>query len=150
MLNTFTQMMAAVNDPVAIERGYQILSAKRDLIARQKEKTRDFAHTYMEPRPLVETRCPDMAELARVKAESAGSFKLMPSFDEACMTASTKGEWLLEMHSGTAAMHELGFIDGSHWRLLGTGYEYSSVANVKNGRKARIRNKYLKSVFVPA
>lgn len=136
MLNTFIQMMAAVNDPEAIERGYQILSAKRDLIARQKAKTREFVHSYTEPRPL-----------ATAPRSAAG---LTPSFDEAMSKAYTKGKWLLEIHGGTPQMHMLGFTNGSRWQLRGEGSEYSSVAEVSTGRRARIRNKYLKLVFVPA
>lgn len=118
MQNTFIQMMVSITDPVAIERGYQLLAAKRELL--------------------------------NANTGESSEFKMAPSFYEAQMTAYTKGEWLLELQNATPQMHTLGFINGSHWRLLGAGYEYSAVQALNTGKKARIRNKYLKSVFVPA
>ena len=62
MTQTFIDMLVAIKDPAAIEKAYNILAAKRELLAAERNtvKTREFAHTFMEPKPIGE-------ELIRLK-----------------------------------------------------------------------------------
>lgn len=53
MTQTFIDMLVAIKDPVAIEKAYNILAAKREMLlvdAKQK-----FQHSVMEPKPIQPT-----------------------------------------------------------------------------------------------
>ena len=120
MNQSFIAMLAAIESPEAIERGYQILAAKRSLLALHKaEKTVKFAHTYMEPRPLVDTKCAAIADLKRLK-------------------------------DVTPAMARNGFHNGMVFRMVKGGHQTSTLRHVRSGRVATIHNRYLESFFKPA
>lgn len=152
-MKSFIKMLSAVTNPVAIERGYQIFAAKRDLLARQSEKTVKFAHSYMEPRPL-ETKCPDMVDLHHVTTTAkpadtavAGEYKLIPSFADYLKYDTTKGQFVLRLRNVTPAMVESGFYRNQCFKLITAGYERSHVRKVNSHKKAIVKNQYLESAF---
>lgn len=154
MNNTFIKMLAAIEDPAAIERAYQMMAAKRYLLA-QAGKPK-FNHSYMEPRPIGDVKCPDMVELARAKAQSvlteaecvAAPYKLAPSISDIQFTKGMVGVFRLEIHNATPAMVEAGFNNGDLFTMESVGYNRSTMRSVKHPmRTARIHNRYLRLVF---
>lgn len=153
-MKTFIKMLAAVTNPVAIERGYQIFAAKRDLLNRQAEKTTTFAHSYMEPRPL-ETKCPDMVDLHHVTTKSkpadnteAGEYKLAPSLDDVRRYRLCGGKFVLRLRCATSDMVRCGFYTGQVFEMMSVGYQRSKVRSLNRSKMAIINNKYLESVFL--
>ncbi|MGL5706786.1 MAG: hypothetical protein ACRDDF_00755 [Aeromonas sp.] len=167
MNNTFIKMLAAIEDPAAVERAYQMMAAKRDLLARNAEKTREFnlrygdekgfKHSVMEPRPLADVKCPDMVELARVKAESAmteaecvaAPYKLAPSLADIQFTRNMAGAFRLEIHGATPAMIAVGINDGDLFTMESVRYNRSVVRSVRQAKRtAIVHNRFLRVVFV--
>ena len=142
MNKTFIDMLTAITEPEAIERAYQIMAAKRDLLAydRSKVKTIEFAHTYMEPKPLVTEKKPPL-ELA--------SFKLLPSLADIMHTLPVKGEYLIRLKGATPRMVAAGFQNGMVFKLLEGGYNESALRHVRSGKVARMNNNHLESFFKP-
>ncbi|MGL5706966.1 MAG: hypothetical protein ACRDDF_01675 [Aeromonas sp.] len=185
MNNTFIKMLAAIEDPAAIERAYQMMAAKRELLARNAEKTREFnlrygdekgfKHSTMEPRPLPDVRkvsfpslaehftamaadvkCPDMVEMARVKAASAmteaervaAPYKLAPSLSDIQFTRNMVGMFRLEIYDATPDMVASGFNTGDLFTMESVGYNRSTVRSVKQPKRtAVVHNRYLRVVF---
>lgn len=151
-MNTFIKMLAAITDPVAIERGYQIFAAKRDLLARNAEETTTFAHSYMEPRPL-ETKCPDMVDLHHVTTApkpadtAAGEYKLAPSLDDVRRYRLCGGKFVLRLRCVTADMIRCGFYTGQVFEMVSVGYQRSKVRSLNRSKMAIVKNQYLESVF---
>lgn len=152
-MKTFIKMLAAVTDPAAIERGYQIMAAKRYLLARKAEKTTTSAHSYTEPRPL-ETKCPDMVDLYHVTAApkpadntEAGEYKLAPSSQEVLRYNGKSGKFVLRLRCATADMIRCGFYTGQVFEMVSVGYQRSKVRSLNRNKMAIVKNQYLESVF---
>lgn len=155
MNKTFIDMLTAINEPEAIERAYQIMAAKRDLLAydRNKVKTREFAHTYMEPKPLT-TKPKHMvtaegSSIPKRPPLQLPAFKLMPSLADIMRTRTVKGEHLIRLKDVTHDMKQRGFQNGMVFKLLKGGYDKSSLRHVRSGRVAIISNVFLESFFKP-
>ncbi|MGL5189981.1 MAG: hypothetical protein ACRC7S_10085 [Cetobacterium sp.] len=150
MNQTFIDMLVAIKDPAAIEKAYNIMAAKRALLAQRKaEKTVKFAHTDMEPRPLFDTKCPDMVDLKRMTAPVHEGYKLMPSPMDIINHNHQKGEFLIRLKDVTPMMTKNGFYNGMVMKLLKSGYEASTLRHVRSGRVAVIHNRHLESFFKP-
>lgn len=142
--STIVQMMAAITDPVVIERCYQIFAAKRALLA-SAEETRKFQHCVMEPKP-VQKRYTE-------QGEASPGYKLLPSFAEASRYMGKNGKFVLRLHGVPAPVTSEGFRNGQLFALRNAGYERSSVkllsylSGIPSHRNAIIHNKHLESVF---
>ncbi|WVX92098.1 endolysin [Aeromonas phage phiA014S] len=167
MNNTFIKMLAAIEDPAAIERAYQMMAAKRDLLARNAENPREFnlrygdekgfKHSVMEPRPMVEIKCADKVDLeASLKVaaqlrleEAAAPYKLAPSLADIQFTRNMAGAFRLEIHGATPAMVAVGINDGDLFTMESVRYNRSVVRSVRQvKRTAVIHNRFLRVVFV--
>lgn len=167
MNNTFIKMLAAIEDPAAIERAYQMMAAKRDLLARNAEKTcefnlrygdeKGFAHLVREPRPVFDTKCADKVDMhhkatfdaALEKAGVTAAYKLAPSMKDIQFVKGLSGAFRLAIFNATDDMQAAGFNNGDLFDMEKVGYERSTVRSSENiMRTARVHNRYLRVVFV--
>lgn len=142
-MNTFIKMLVAITDPVAIERGYQILSAKRDLLDCHSGEAETSTHSYMEPKTL--KRMTSMANPADTAA--VVNHKLAPSLKDTMLYDSRKGAFMLRLRGVTGGMVQSGFSNGDLFKLVSMGYERSQVRSFGQNKPAIIKNQYLESVF---
>lgn len=147
--STIVQMMAAITDPVIIERCYQIFAAKRALLACNAEKTATFAHSYMEPRPVRKSYAQFRKEQEEARVNKLGqhTYKLAPSLMDVMQYKGRNGEFVLLLCNATAAMRNTGFTNGTLFKMASVGYERSQVEQLSTRRLAIVKNAHLRSVF---
>lgn len=130
MNQTFIDMLVAIRDPVAIEKAYNILAAKRELVARNAATTREFAHTYMEPRPLPKTfgkslmdnlgvSGTELSDLPAKQQLSYSQVRLEHEYerDQARSNGIVAGDYV-EIKGASVQMHRSGFYNGQQFRVI--------------------------------
>lgn len=102
MTQTFIDMLVAIKDPAAIEKAYNILAAKRELL--KVEDKPAFQHTSMEPRPIEKT-------YSQVRLEHEQEKERMRS------NGIMAGDYV-EIKGATPAMQRNGFSNGQQFRVI--------------------------------
>lgn len=130
MNQTFIDVLVAIKDPVAREEAYNILAAKRELVARNAAKTREFAHTYMEPRPLPKTFVESLmdslgvssTELADLLAKQQLSYSQVRLEQEEELERKRSNGILIgdyvEIKGANVQMQMNGFYNGQQFRVI--------------------------------
>ncbi|UTQ78158.1 hypothetical protein [Aeromonas phage JELG-KS1] len=126
MNQTFIDMLVAIKDPAAIERAYNIMAAKRELLmANAKPK---FQHSVMAPRPIEKT-------YSQVRLEQEEE--------------RPKGEPLLRLVRTSKKMRQDGFHDGMVFKFmenLSSGLVVK-VCHVRSGKIAFLSPKLLETFY---
>lgn len=129
MNQTFIDMLVAIKDPVAIEKAYNIMAAKRELLVGAAGKgvgKSKFQHTVMEPRPVPKTY--SMTRIRELEAEEQ------------------KGDQLIRLKNTTKAMRRNGFHDGMVFKFFrNTPSGKVEVRHVRSGRHAIVDARFLES-----
>lgn len=111
MNQTFIDMLVAIKDPVAIEKAYNIMAAKRELLVVGAGKgvgKSAFQHSVMEPRPVPKTYSQESLEQeqSRQKELRERGLPLITTGD----TVALKG--------ATPSMQAQGFYNGQRFRII--------------------------------
>ncbi|MGL5643164.1 MAG: hypothetical protein ACRCW3_00060 [Metamycoplasmataceae bacterium] len=115
MNQTFIDMLVAIKDPVAIEKAYNIMAAKRELL--KADATPKFQHTFMEPRPVEKT-------YSQVRLEQEEALR------------KPEGKSLLRLVNPTMRMERAGFHADMVFEFIKMGDFRVICKHVRSGRIA--------------